>query len=433
MLVLGLLYCILFSCKTTKQAPSVDSKTETNINKVKPGAETTGFLDSLLGRNPQYFSEVLKNRAAWNIQIIYTKIDRGANNEPVLEQHRFNVNRDKYFYPASTVKLPIVLLALQKLNELKSLGIDRYSTMITDASFSGQSAVLNDPTSKDGRPTIANYIKEILLVSDNDAYNRLYEFLGQEYINAELQKKGYKNVQILHRLNIFLSEEENRRTNPVQFYDDSGEVIYDQPAQNNKTKYAARNDKLGAGYYSGGKLFNKPMDFSKKNRIGLEELHDILISIVFPEQVPAAQQFNITEADRFFVLKHMGMYPTESVYPPYADDKQNYWPAYCKFILFGAEKGKLPENIRSFSKPGDAYGHLLDVAYIVDFKNKIEFFVSAVIYCNSDGILNDDKYDYDSIGKPFMKNLGKVIYDYELQRVYKQRPDLSPLLFSFDK
>ena len=175
------------------------------------------------------------------------------------------------------------------------------------------------------------------------------------------------------------------------------------------------------------------MDFSKKNRIGIEDLHKILISLVFPGKVKATERFNITEADRLFVLKYMSQYPTESLYPPYAADTVNYWPAYCKFLLYGAEKKPLPENIRIFNKVGDAYGQMIDVAYVADYKNKIEFFISAVIYCNSDGILNDDKYDYDSIGKPFMKNLGNVIYDYEMKRKYKTRPDLSPLLFTYDK
>ena len=101
--------------------------------------------------------------------------------------------------------------------------------------------------------------------------------------------------------------------------------------------------------------------------------------------------------------------------------------------MFGAGKEKLPENIRIFKKEGDAYGHMIDVAYIVDYKNKIEFFLSAIIYCNSDGILNDDKYDYENIGQPFMKNLGRVLYDYELKRTYKIRPDLSSVLFTYDK
>jgi hypothetical protein len=28
--------------------------------------------------------------------------------------------------------------------------------------------------------------------------------------------------------------------------------------------------------------------------------------------------------------------------------------------------------------------------------------VTAVIYCNEDGIFNDDKYDYETVGFPFM-------------------------------
>jgi hypothetical protein len=63
----------------------------------------------------------------------------------------------------------------------------------------------------------------------------------------------------------------------------------------------------------------------------------------------------------------------------------------------------------------------------------VEFFLSAVIYCNSDGILNDDKYDYDKIGYPFMKQLGQIIYDYELKREKKILPDLSELQFDYDK
>jgi hypothetical protein len=48
--------------------------------------------------------------------------------------------------------------------------------------------------------------------------------------------------------------------------------------------------------------------------------------------------------------------------------------------------------------------------------------LSAVIYCNSDGVLNDSKYDYDTIGLPFMKHLGEVIYDYECNRFRKVKP-----------
>lgn len=424
----------LLSCSATRHTRNMDNKPVT-ITAARPAdtVKTDDFLESLLKQFPQYFSAILSNRSDLNVQVIYTQVNRGRNGIASLRNHYFNVNPARYFYPASTVKLPIVLLALQKLQELKATGIDRNTTMITETSFSGQTAVYNDPTAPDGKPSIGHYIKKILMVSDNDAYNRLYEFLGQEYINTELHKKGYEDAQILHRLDVFLSPEENRQTNPILFLDSSGNTVYRLPALRNGAVYVQRTDSLGKGFYKGGVLMNGPMDFSRKNRLSLEDLHQILLSVIFPDKVPSGQRFNISEDDRQFVMKYMSQYPTESIYPPYSADTASYWPAYCKFILFGAGKEKLPENIRIFNKPGDAYGHMIDVAYVADYKNNIEFFVSAIIYCNSDGILNDDTYDYKTVGLPFMKNLGQVLYEYELKREYKIKPDLSRLRFTYDK
>lgn len=83
------------------------------------------------------------------------------------------------------------------------------------------------------------------------------------------------------------------------------------------------------------------------------------------------------------------------------------------------------------AEPFLAYGFLVDAAYFADFGNNIEFLLSAVIYCNSDGIFNDDKYDYDKTGFPFLKNLGRVVYDYELKRQRKKAPDLRTFQFTY--
>jgi Beta-lactamase enzyme family len=419
---------LLSACSSSKKAVVIPATRIDSVVVVSAdSAKTDALLENLLMSYPQYFDSILANRKAWNTQIIYTQVNRGSNGVPVLKNYYFNVNPNAYFYPASTVKLPVAILALQRLNELKGTGINRATTMITEAGTGLQTAVYNDPTTTDGKPTIEHYIKKILLVSDNDAFNRLYEFLGPSYINSELQRKGYKDVQVMHRLQTLLPEAENRKTNPVKFLDASGQLLYQQHLQTNSTIYTGRNDSMGKAFYRGGSLVNGAMDFSKKNRISLEDLHNILISLLFPAKFNAAQRFNISEDDRNFLLKYMSQLPTESAFPPYAADTVNYWPAYCKFLLFGAQKGELPKNIRIFNKTGDAYGNILDVAYVVDFDKGVEFFLSAVMYCNSDGILNDDQYDYKTIGLPFMKNLGQVIYDYELKREKNNLPDLSGL------
>lgn len=437
-LIKALIITAAMSCSSTKtiqkQTPVVKATASVrdSMPAVKNAIKNTEdiFFETLFKNYPGMFDSILINRKEWNVQIIYTQINRDKNGNPELKNFYFNKNNARYFYPASTVKFPTALLALQRLNELKAKGIDRNSTMITQSAYSGQTDVYNDPNTPDGKPTITQYIKKILLVSDNDAFNRLYEFLGQEYINTELHKKGFTDVQILHRLDIFLTEDENRHTNPVSFYDSSNRLVYSQPMQFNTQQYDKRNDAVGKGYYSKGVLQNMPMNFSKKNRLSLEDLNTVLTSVIFPQKVKASQRFNITADDRNLVLKYMSSFPGESLYPSY---DSSYNDAYCKFILYGSEQGKLPKNIRIFNKVGDAYGQMIDAAYVVDFEKKIEFMVSAAVYCNKDEILNDDKYDYNSIGYPFMKNLGKALYDFEIKRKRNFTPDLSPLLFTYDK
>ena len=437
-LIKALIITAAMSCSSTKtiqkQTPVVKATASArdSMPDVKNAIKNTEdiFFETLFKNYPGRFDSILINRKEWNVQIIYTQINRDKNGNPELKNFYFNKNNARYFYPASTVKFPTALLALQRLNELKAKGIDRNSTMITQSAYSGQTDVYNDPNTPDGKPTITQYIKKILLVSDNDAFNRLYEFLGQEYINTELHKKGFTDAQILHRLDIFLTEDENRHTNSVSFYDSSNRLVYSQPMQFNTQQYDKRNDAVGKGYYSKGVLQNMPMNFSKKNRLSLEDLNTVLTSVIFPQKVKASQRFNITADDRNFILKYMSSFPGESLYPSY---DSSYNDAYCKFILYGSEQGKLPKNIRIFNKVGDAYGQMIDAAYVVDFEKKIEFMVSAAIYCNKDEILNDDKYDYNSIGYPFMKNLGKALYDFEIKRKRNFTPDLSPLLFTYDK
>ncbi|TAF52926.1 MAG: hypothetical protein EAZ62_05365 [Sphingobacteriia bacterium] len=356
----------------------------------------------------------LKAKDSLRIQIVYTQIDRSRKGKPVLTEYRFNPNNDLYFYPASTVKMPIAFLALEKLNELKVKGLTAQTTMLTDSGAVLQDRVWNQPNAADGRPTIENYIKQIFLVSDNDAYNRLYEFLGQDYIRQKLTQKGYPDAVIRHRLELSRTPEQNAQTNPISFFDTSLGRVYEQPLQTATTRFNDLPYALGKGYLRGGKLVNEPFSFATKNRVYLPDLHHMLQSVMFPEQTPKKKRFNLTPDQLALVKKYMGIFPRESDFPHY--DSTEYYDAYCKFLYYGSERGTKDHSMQIYNKVGDAYGFLIDVTYVVDTAHQVEFLLSATIHCNADGIFNDGKYEYESVGYPFMKALGQAVYAHELKR-----------------
>jgi hypothetical protein len=103
----------------------------------------------------------------------------------------------------------------------------------------------------------------------------------------------------------------------------------------------------------------------------------------------------------------------------------SYYNSYGKFFIYGDTKKKIPANIRIFNKAGWAYGTLTDNAYIIDLENKVELLLTATILVNENGIFNDDQYEYQTIGLPFLANLGRIIFEYEYKRKKKNLPDLS--------
>lgn len=394
----------------------------------------TVFLEKLLNANPQLFSGVLNHPEKNQVQILYTQIDRDSKNIPHFKSYSFNLDDHRYFYPASTVKLAAVIFALEKINDLNIKGLSAKSTMITDSSYTGQTKVTLDSTAKNGFPSVEHYIKKILLTSDNDAFNRLFEFIGRAEINAKLKKYGLLNSRILNRLSIGDAAETAKHTNPMRFYT-SGKLIYSQKEAYDPKEYPLRlsHTLMGKGYLdSADHLVNKPFSLENKNAFSISDQQNLMRKLIFPEAFPKQDRYHLTAADYKLIYTYMSKMPTESDFPKYNPD--DFWPTYTKMLYYGRDKNTKPEsNIRIFNKYGDSYGFIIDNSYFVDFINKVEYFLTAVIHSNEDGIYNDDKYDYDSVCFPFMKNLGRTIYDYERSRPKQFLPELKLMKMNYKK
>ena len=391
------------------------------------------IIAQLLRSNPEKFKKFLDNPSEYKIQIIYTKIDRDKQNVPHFTQYNCQLDPKNYFYPASLVKLPVVALSLEKINKLKTDSLKAYpkisslskeTRMKFDSAYYCQSIVDKDTTAENGFPSIAHSIKKMMLVSDNDGYTQMYEFLGQEYVNKALWAKGYTSARIIHRFKV-CDNMQNRYTNPITFFNERGEEIYKQKMQYNPDQLQnfLGSVKVGRKSVEKNKVMDHPKDFTYMNYLGLEDINSILISIMFPNAVDEKHRFQLTLDDRHFLWKYMSMYPAECSAPKY--NSKDYWCSYKKYFMYGDSKDSITDkSIRIFNVVGQSFGFLSDVAYVADFKNNVEFLLSAVIYVNSDGIMNDGKYDYDAIGFPFLANLGRVIYEYEKKRARAVVPDL---------
>jgi hypothetical protein len=391
---------------------------------VRSAPNDSPLLDSLLRTSPQ-LARIATN-PSYELQIIYTQINRDAQNRPTFIPHTFHLNARQYFNPASLVKLPVAILSLEKLNALNKPGVTRNTIMATGAAFRCQTPVrFAAPADSDQTATVGNYIKRMLLVSDNLAYNRLYEFLGQRPLNNRLAQLGYPNARITRRF-ATCDTTANRHTNPISFHTPQGDTLYKEPAKFNPRPYTSPLGPVlkGRAHQAGGRIIPKPYDFTTANHLPLADITALLQSILFPNTVTTAQRPNLTAADYSFLQHYLHTTPRQSGFQPYTSAR--YFDAYKKYFYYGrSPKQPRQPTLRIYNIVGMSHGYLSDVAYFADSLHQSEFMLSAVLYVNRNGIINDGTYEYESIGLPFLAQLGRSIQQYEARRLRQFRPNLA--------
>ncbi|MBN8701681.1 MAG: serine hydrolase [Bacteroidetes bacterium] len=399
-----------------------------NTAKINPPVDKPyGLLDSIIKKSSNAFLQRIATQdSTYHIQLIYTQINRDSLNNPTFSTFFYSVDTLEYYYPASLVKLPTALLALEKLNELDLPELTKSSYMFTDSAHKCQRSYFTDESSESKKPSIEQYIKKMLLVSDNNAYSRVFEFLGADYINTKLHDKGYKSSYIIHRFDAQCGTKENRYTNPIRFFNDSMKLVYSKPPQidTHNFYHPLGVIRIGNAYVdANNKLVTQPKDFTFSNYISLQDVHRMVVATMFPTNVDKAERFAISSGEYDFIRKYLAMMPYQSQNPAY--NRKEYYDAYKKYLFWGADKNvNMDTTVKIFNIVGQSYGFLSDCAYIVDFKNNVEFFLSAAIYVNKDGVLNDGKYEYKEIGFPFLKQIGQAVYNYEVNRTRKYAPNL---------
>lgn len=387
----------------------------------------TNFVPRLLEAHPEYFGSIVKDATRYRVQILLGRITKDDAGKPRLTRSGFRVDAE-YFYPASSIKLLAAVGALEHLNSYNDVLLGADTPMTIGALFDGDTPQNRDETNVDGGMITAGHeIRKLFLVSDNPAFNRLFDVCGHDSLNRQMHRAGLTSTVINHRLSESRAIPRPLDTAGITFHTPVGDVEQSAKQSTLLLRNTSARTQVGAGYLSKGQRVDTPMEFAGRNGISLVDLQNALVMTVRPDIDLGLPGFNLSDTDRLRLVYAMGQFPRESRNPLYRGP--DYPDHAYKLFLPGlrralAQNGSdaagvsshgvsgvdASANIRVYNKLGQAYGFTVENAYIVSGSPQFEpFFLTAVIYTNEDGILNDNIYEYAGIAEPFMEHLAEVV------------------------
>ena len=129
------------------------------------------LLNLLCGKDIQ-LDEVLNNPGKYQFQLIYVKVEEKDNKFTFAKRSLFE--DQYYFYPASLIKLPLAFVGLEQLSKLKDTGVHMNSKISLNTCSCDKAS--NSYVNKHKNPTFGQFLREMMIMSNNDAYNFFFDF-----------------------------------------------------------------------------------------------------------------------------------------------------------------------------------------------------------------------------------------------------------------
>ena len=354
-------------------------------------------------RKNDFLKEIIKEKEDYEIQILLTKIDQ-YNSKVDFQEYKYQHDDNKYFYPASTIKLPIVVLTLKKINELRSKGSEITLKSKITLNYKDDYSEL---VIRDSITSFQNLIADVFLVSDNSASNILIDFIGYNYFNHEMENAGFYKTYLNHKFNPDpyvnstwqISDLDN---NIISSINDNQKIIKADEKTNGLEK--------GERRYFKGEILDESLNFSEKNRSSITDMHNLIKYIFYPEIFDSTNTFNLNVEDYDFLRYWMSRFTYEDIGEKFIGDEK-FFETYNKFFIHGDEQSVSNEQIRVYNKIGQAYGTSIDNGLIKNYQDNVEFILTATIYTNKNKVINDNLYEYDDLAVPFLAKLSRAIYN----------------------
>ncbi|GAB4202385.1 MAG: hypothetical protein Fur0023_08240 [Bacteroidia bacterium] len=369
------------------------------------------ILDSLLKDMPSELADIIEHPDEYRFQLIYTKICY-FDHQVFFEDYYFHYSDTLYNYPASMVKLPASVIAVKKTEDLKNDQIDWNNKVSMDSLFC-QPALRNDSVGFPFYPHLKKWIKRMLIVSDNTAYTHTYDYLNCRTLHTYLKHYGFEKARIQHKFISKCINDSTYYTPSVYVLNDNNDTLYIQYADS-ACKFQSSEKNYTVGYTvkkikKRKKVIRRKESktFVKHNDWPLAYSHQLMKYLIFDKSLKI---LSLNDAHRDSLIRFMGAYPRE--YPDLMVNTNDYYDTWKKFFIYGGKYKTIQQDtLRNINIIGRAYGFLSETAYIVDFKNGVDFILSASIYVNPNNIM-DGKYDYEKAYQLFY-HISQRLYEYE--------------------
>jgi hypothetical protein len=389
------------AASTASTAPPPPPPATEPARPVAPALATgrDALMDQLLGGGSAALKAVVAAPEKYRFQVLYAVVGQGAT--PTLERHSYRADAE-YFFPASSMKVPIMLAAYDRLAVLRSSG---KSGLTRDATLRIH------PLDGTGDPFVTTLAREAwraLIVSDNFSANRLLAFVGHREVHEALWSRGLASARI--HSGFATGDELDPATLSPRI-----EVT----VQGSPTEIPARRSDLvlpptnatglaiGEASIVDGRRVPGPLSFAAKNAMRLRDLQDTLVRIMRPELLPPAAAAAAAAPDDLASLRQtLGTLPSESGLAGF--DRNVVADYQLNPFLRGVERVRARGRFEIYSKVGQAFGFLVANVYVVDKETGRSFFLIASVYANPDETMNDDKYAYDTISFPALADVGEA-------------------------
>lgn len=347
-LILGIGLCTYSHASTLTRNVSPESPKTVKVRKNKALSqfpiqaqepEDTKTLEKILQA-----AHRLEQMKRWDGKALLIKVDE-SQGAPKFQSFSYRAtykdsNRNKkqdeqdqgFFHPASTVKVAIASLVLEQLKQ-RNLGRETEYRVVGASAWNSIEADLT----------------EMLVVSNNDAANRLILLLGFQYLNDTMRARGLKQYAVTR---LMLNQ---------------GTLIDSPPIE-----IRWRDTLLQLPKRSVSDSFDcNEIDEKSGNCASAHDLAGVLMRVVYPGVFSPEEGFDLRPEDRQWLQHTMSQTPQQSGF--------NFEDTFCRF-LHPLGQQLTQQSGRLLSKCGIAlFSHTyLDTSYVETDQGQKYFMVFAV-------------------------------------------------------